>query len=136
MTSPYRQGRSCGAQESLIWMDEMMTSKSQILRDDEPCFVISIAAEMVRMHPQTLRRYDEIGLVRPTRLSGKRFYSPRDIDRLRKICRMTEDLGLNLAGVEIVLRLTDQLEELRNEMELMRSELEAEISRLRRTTSG
>jgi len=87
---------------------------------------------MVSVHPQTLRRYEELGLVCPARLSGKRFYSPSDIERLRKINRLAGDLGINLAGVEVILELTYRLETLQAEMERVRKEMEQEIERLRR----
>lgn len=103
-----------------------------ILDGDEPCYIISVAAEMVQVHPQTLRRYDELGLVRPARVSGKRFYSPNDMERVRKIIRLTEDLGVNLAGVEVILNLTERLETIQAEMDRMREEFERELTRLRR----
>src|SRR5581483_1594308 len=78
---------------------------------DEPMFVISVAARLVEMHPQTLRYYERAGLVKPTRSSGRiRLYSQRDIQRLRKIARLVDDLGVNLAGVEVILNLTEKLE--------------------------
>ena len=110
---------------------EMMEGE-MLPRDDEPCYVISVAAEMISVHPQTLRRYEDIGLIRPARVSGKRLYSPNDIERLRKISRLTEDLGVNLAGVEVILSLTERLELVQAEMDRMRREFEREIERLRR----
>ncbi|MGQ9517324.1 MAG: heat shock protein transcriptional repressor HspR [Anaerolineae bacterium] len=120
--------------ESIIplWESLQREEIEVILDDDEPCYLISVAAQMVQVHPQTLRRYEEWGLVKPARVSGKRLYSPREIRRLRKIVRLMEDLGVNLAGVEIILRLTDQLEQLRAEMEQMQAEFEQELARLRR----
>ena len=91
---------------------------------DEPCYVISVVARMVKLHPQTLRYYERVGLVVPARSAGNvRLYSPGDIERLRKICRLTEELGVNLAGVEVIMRLTDTIEQLQAEMTLMRSAL-------------
>jgi len=82
----------------------------RILRDDEPCYVISVAAKLVSLHPQTLRYYDRIGLIRPSRTAGRmRLYSQRDIETLRKIARLTEDLGVNLAGVEVVLNMARRI---------------------------
>jgi MerR family transcriptional regulator/heat shock protein HspR len=79
--------------------------------DDRPRYMISVAAELVGMHPQTLRIYENKGLVRPKRTAGNtRLYSERDLERLRLIQRLTTELGLNLAGVELVLRLEDQLQ--------------------------
>lgn len=100
---------------------------------DEPIFVISVAARLVDMHPQTLRYYERVGLLKPTRSSGKiRLYSPREIERLRKIARLTNELGVNLAGVEIIMDLTERLENLQREMQQREAELLAEIERLKR----
>jgi MerR family transcriptional regulator/heat shock protein HspR len=77
---------------------------------DRPIYMISVAAELVGMHPQTLRMYETKGLVRPQRTpGGTRIYSEADIERLRIVQRLTSELGLNLAGVELVLRLEDEL---------------------------
>ena len=104
----------------------------QNLGQDEPCYVISVAAKLVELHPQTLRRYEEIGLVKPVRASGRRLYSPRDLERLRKINRLVKDLGVNLAGVEVILNMSERMEYLQKEMGKMQAEFEAEIERLRR----
>jgi MerR family transcriptional regulator/heat shock protein HspR len=78
---------------------------------DEPMFVISVAARLVEMHPQTLRYYERAGLVTPKRSRGHiRLYSQGDIERLRKIARLVDNLGVNLAGVEVILNLTEKLE--------------------------
>ncbi|MBC7232522.1 MAG: helix-turn-helix transcriptional regulator [Chloroflexi bacterium] len=99
---------------------------------DEPCYVISIAAQMVNLHPQTLRYYERIGLVVPARSRGNiRLYSQRDIERLQKISRLTNELGVNLAGVEVIMHLTDTIERMQAEMDALRASLEAEIERLR-----
>jgi len=99
--------------------------------DDEPCYIISVAARLVHLHPQTLRYYERLGLIRPSRSAGNvRLYSPRDIIRLRKIVRLTDELGLNLAGVEVILRMGERMRELQREMELMQTDLEMEINRL------
>lgn len=99
---------------------------------NEPCYVISVAARMVELHPQTLRHYERVGLVVPARSPGNvRLYSPCDIERLRKICRLTDELGINLAGVDVILRLTDTIEELQTEVDEMRAELLSEVQRLR-----
>jgi len=107
-----------------------------IPHEDEPCYVISVAAKMVSVHPQTLRRYEDLGLVRPARVSGKRFYSPNNVKRLHKIGRLIEDLGVNLAGVEVILNLTERLEIIQTEMDRMREEFEAEMDRLRKLAGG
>nr|MBC7245967.1 helix-turn-helix transcriptional regulator [Chloroflexota bacterium] len=100
---------------------------------DDPCYVIGIAAQMVNLHPQTLRYYERIGLVVPARSPGNiRLYSQRDIERLQRICRLTNELGVNLAGVEVIMRLTDTIEQLQAEMDALRTSFEAEIEELRR----
>ena len=99
---------------------------------DEPCFVISIAARLVELHPQTLRYYERLGLVTPSRSRGKvRLYSLGDIERLRRIARLTDELGVNLAGVDVILNLTERMEQMQREMEEERTRLLNEIERLR-----
>ena len=106
--------------------------EEQILRDDEPCYVISVAAKLASLHPQTLRYYDRIGLIRPSRTAGRmRLYSQRDIETLRKIARLTEDLGVNLAGVEVVLNMARRIEELQEEMAMLQQQAEERIAALR-----
>lgn len=101
-------------------------------KDDEPCYIISVAARMVSLHPQTLRYYERLGLVQPTRSEGnRRLYSPRDIERLRRIARLTDELGVNLAGVEVILNMARKMEKMRAEMARMEAEFEKEIERLR-----
>lgn len=103
------------------------------LRNDEPCYVISVAARMVELHPQTLRYYERAGLIRPYRSRGnRRLYSPSDIDRLRTIIRLVDELGVNLAGVEVIIHMRRRMMQMQEEMDLMRAEFEAEIERLRR----
>ena len=81
---------------------------------NEPLFVISVAARLVKMHPQTLRKYEREGLIAPSRTQGNlRLYSDRDIERLRQVKYLVEDRGLNLAGVQMVLDMTRRLRELR-----------------------
>jgi MerR family transcriptional regulator/heat shock protein HspR len=90
--------------------------------------MISVAAELVGMHPQTLRMYEAKGLVRPARTpGGTRLFSERDLERLRLIQHLTTELGLNLAGVEHVLRLEDEMRRLRGRMEQLEAELRHEI---------
>jgi MerR family transcriptional regulator/heat shock protein HspR len=92
--------------------------------DDKPRYMISVAAELVGMHPQTLRIYEQRGLVRPKRTSGNtRLYSEADLERLRLIQQLTTELGLNLAGVEMVLRLEDELRKMQRRMERMERQL-------------
>jgi MerR family transcriptional regulator/heat shock protein HspR len=96
--------------------------------------MISVAAELVGMHPQTLRLYEAKGLVRPGRTpGGTRLYSDADIERLRLIQRLTTELGLNLAGVEQVLRLEDEVARLHARMERLERELRAEIAKVHRS---
>ena len=104
----------------------------QNLDQDEPCYIMSVAAKLVDLHPQTLRRYEAVGLVKPARASGRRLYSSRDLERLRKINRLVNDLGVNLAGVEVILNMSERMEYLLKEMDRMQAEFEAEIERLRR----
>lgn len=95
---------------------------------DEPCFVISIAARMVGVNVQTLRYYERTGMLSPSRTRGNiRLYSPYEIGRLRRIKTLISDLGVNLAGAEVILRLTDRLQEMEGVVEA----LGAEVERLR-----
>src|SRR5574341_1317463 len=91
---------------------------------NRPMYVISIAAKMIGLHPQTLRHYENVGLVIPERSEGNiRLYSPTDIDRLRQISRLTDDLGVNLAGVQIILDMRERLEGLQPEIARLRKRL-------------
>ena len=95
---------------------------------ERPRYMISVAADLVGMHPQTLRIYEQKGLVRPKRTPGNtRLYSEQDVERLRLIQRLTTELGLNLAGVQHVLRLEDELRRLRSRMQQLERELRDEI---------
>jgi len=87
---------------------------------DEPRYAIGIVAEMVELHPQTLRRYEELGLLAPARRAGRRLYSPRDVELLRSISRLSSELGLNMAGVEVILRLNQRIHELQAEVDRLR----------------
>jgi MerR family transcriptional regulator/heat shock protein HspR len=101
--------------------------------DDRPRYMISVAAELVGMHPQTLRVYEAKGLVRPRRTPGNtRLYSEDDLERLRLIQRLTTELGLNLAGVETVLRLQDELGRLQGRLERLEAQMREEIQRVHR----
>ena len=107
-------------------------------------FMISVAAELAEMHPQTLRMYEQRGLISPKRSpKGTRLYSQEDVDRLRRIQEMTTDLGLNLAGVERVLALEEklagaqrQLEELEEELELARRTLRGDLVPVTRSSKA
>lgn len=101
---------------------------------DRPRYMISVAAELVGMHPQTLRMYEAKGLVRPGRTpGGTRLYSESDLERLRLIQQLTTELGLNLAGVEHVLRLQDELRRLQARMDRIERELRDEIQMVHRS---
>ena len=87
-------------------------------RYSEPLFVISVAARLVEMHPQTLRKYEREGLIAPSRTSGNlRLYSDHDIERLRQVKYLVEERGLNLAGVQLALELTQRLRFLQDQLE-------------------
>jgi MerR family transcriptional regulator, heat shock protein HspR len=99
--------------------------------DDRPRYMISVAAELVEMHPQTLRMYEQKGLVRPKRTAGNtRLYSEADLARLRLIQRLTTQLGLNLAGVEAVLDLEEQLQRMQARMERLEREMREAIEQV------
>ena len=84
---------------------------------EEPCFVISVAARIVGVHAQTLRHYERVGLIWPSRTVGRqRLYSMADIERLRRLKSLTEDMGANLAGAEIALKLMAKIEELEGQV--------------------
>lgn len=97
----------------------------------EPLYYISVVARMLQVHPQTLRHYERLGLVQPQRSDGNvRLYSPYDVERLRKICRLSEELGVNLAGIEVILNLLDRVEKLQEEMNRLEAEYQTMIQRL------
>ncbi len=106
----------------------MVTFRSQSWNDDEPCYVISVAARMIQVHSQTLRYYEREGLLEPARSRGNiRLYSQRDIEKLRRIKTLTEDLGINLAGVQVVMRMMDRMAEMEKEIQ----KLTAQVTELR-----
>lgn len=93
--------------------------------DDQPIYVISIAARLVGMHQQTLRYYERAGLVEPKRTGGNiRMYSNSDIERIRQIQRWIDDFGVNLAGAEIMMRMNAQIRLLQEELASVRTELD------------
>ena len=101
--------------------------------DDRPRYMISVAADIVGMHPQTLRIYENKGLIRPRRTAGNtRLYSEADIQRLQLIQQLTNELGLNLAGVEQVLQLQDEVERMERRLDRMRREMRAAIDEVHR----
>jgi MerR family transcriptional regulator, heat shock protein HspR len=100
------------------------------MNDNDPIYVISIAARLVGMHQQSLRYYERAGLIEPQRtVGGIRMYSNRDIQRIRQAQRLIDELGVNLAGVDIIVRMSEQLQQLQSELEATR----AELDRLRST---
>ena len=106
-------------------------SDRQMYRE-EPLYYISVVARMVNLHPQTLRHYERLGLLQPTRTEGNvRLYSPRDVERVRKICRLSDELGVNLAGVDIILNLLDRVEELQEELDQVRLQYETRLADFR-----
>src|SRR5213083_608851 len=99
--------------------------------DDRPRYMISVAADLVGMHPQTLRIYENRGLIRPQRTAGNtRLYSEADLDRLRLIQKLTTQLGLNLAGVEAVLDLEEQLQRMQARMARLEREMREAIQQV------
>lgn len=99
-------------------------------QENQPVYMIGVAAQLCNVHPQTLRQYERLGLVIPSRAGAKnRLYSELDIMRVRRIQRLTQELGVNLAGVEIILRLLDDMEEMRTDMEQQMNEYVAEAER-------
>ena len=95
--------------------------------DTEPCYVISVAARILGVHAQTLRYYERVGIIEPSRSQGnRRLYSMGDIERLRQIKTLMDDLGVNLAGVEVIFRMSERMAA----MELEIRELHERIKRL------
>lgn len=91
---------------------------------DEPVYLISVVAKVLTIHPQTLRQYEREGLITPSRTDGKmRLYSQRDIDRIKMILRLTRDLGVNLAGVDVILQLKEKLDEYEKQIDTLKEEI-------------
>ena len=108
----------------------MVGFRNQTWDDNDPCFVISVAARMVRVHSQTLRYYEREGLLEPARSRGNiRLYSQRDIEKLRRIKSLTDELGINLAGVQVVLHMMNRMAEMEQEIQLLKQKLEQVQSR-------
>jgi MerR family transcriptional regulator/heat shock protein HspR len=114
-------------------MPKRQRPREQAERSDEKgVYVISVAAELAGVHPQTLRIYERKGLIRPARTAGNtRRYSQRDIERLRMIQRLTQEMGINLAGVKRIVEMEGELERLRARLEQMDRELERARRRMR-----
>lgn len=99
------------------------------MRESEPLYVISVASRLLRLHPQTLRKYEREGFVAPSRTTGNlRLYSTEDIERLRQVKHLVEDQGINLAGVQLALGLTEQIRDLQERLRNHRREDYDEIS--------
>jgi MerR family transcriptional regulator/heat shock protein HspR len=99
-------------------------------RDDElPIYLISIVSKMLNVHPQTLRLYEREGFIRPKRTKRQRLYSEKDVEQLNFILQLTRELGVNRAGVDIILRLRHRMEVLQHEMEEMMDLLEDELQK-------
>lgn len=91
---------------------------------DEPVYLISIVAKVLDIHPQTLRQYERENLVTPSRSNGRiRLYSQRDIDRIKLILRLTRELGVNLAGVDVILRLKENVDNMEQDIRDLKNEL-------------
>ena len=103
------------------------------MTDERPRYMISVAADLVGMHPQTLRIYETKGLIRPRRTAGNtRLYSEADVERLRLIQQLTSELGLNLAGVEQVLRLEDELQRTHRRLDRLERQMRDAINQVHR----
>lgn len=98
---------------------------------DEPVYMISIVAKILEIHPQTLRQYERENLISPSRSDGRiRLYSQRDIEKIKTILRLTRELGVNLAGVDVVMRLKNKMETMEQEL----SDLRIEVARIRNSS--
>ena len=117
-----------GAEEEAVQDAETAEEQARGIDKDKPLYVISVAAELVDMHPQTLRLYERKGLIEPSRSAGKtRLYSQRNIEQLREIRRLTQELGVNLAGVEEIIKLRRRLDEIQLSMENRISNLQVRL---------
>ncbi len=98
--------------------------------ENQPVYMIGVAASLCNVHPQTLRQYERLGLVAPNRVGSKnRLYSDADIRRVRRIQRLTQEMGVNLAGVELILRLLDDMEEMKRDMERQMGDYVEDVER-------
>src|SRR4051812_31045155 len=129
---PHRGGARIGSADPAAKGGALMATYRRRVKatfsEEQGVFMISVAAELAEMHPQTLRMYEQRGLIAPKRSpKNTRLYSQRDVERLRRIQQMTAE-GLNLAGVETVLALENQVRRLRAEVERLRKQVEGEKS--------
>jgi len=114
-----------------------MRSDEPLVPQHEPVFQISIVSRMIGLHQQTIRSYERIGLVKPHRTAGNtRLFSHADVERLRTVTRLVNDLGVNLAGVDVIMRMTGQIEQLQQELERARSELARSHDQLAQLRGG
>jgi len=110
-------------------------ARSEEMRDrDKPLYMISVVSELLGVHPQTLRLYEREGFIRPRRTRGNtRLYSERDVEEVRRVLHLTRDLGVNLAGVEVILEMRRKMEKIQEEMEakveFLRVEMQKEMQR-------
>jgi len=108
-----------------------MRSADEQIPQHEPVFQISIVSRMIGLHQQTIRSYERVGLVKPFRTGGNtRLYSQADVERLRTVTRLVNDLGVNLAGVDVIIRMTRQIEELQQQLKKVSKELRSAEHRL------
>jgi len=91
-------------------------------RRDEPVYLISVVARICEMHPQSIRLYERLGLIHPRYISRRRIFSEADIDRLRQIRRLTQEMGVNLAGVEVIFSLLEKIDQLQEELDEVKAE--------------
>lgn len=97
---------------------------------NDPLFMISVVSQMLSIHPQTLRMYERAGFVSPSRTEGNtRLYSEEDVERLRMILRLTRDLGVNLAGVEVILSMREKIGEMKQRMEALEAFVQHELAK-------
>jgi MerR family transcriptional regulator/heat shock protein HspR len=122
-----------------VAIDRRQARRDDVATNEPPSshYVISVAARMANVHPQTLRHYERIGLINPSRTGGNiRLYSDEDIQRLRHIKRLIEELGVNLAGVEVIMNMTDRMErqqlEYEERLRHMEQEFQQDVERLKR----
>jgi MerR family transcriptional regulator, heat shock protein HspR len=107
----------------LVLKREMYDNRNE--QNDEPAFIISVAARMLGVHAQTLRYYERVGLIAPSRSRGRiRLYSQADINRIRQVQRLIDDLGVNLAGAEVIIDMSARLRALEEENKLLREHLQ------------
>ena len=108
-----------------------MRSANEQISQHEPVFQISIVSRMIGLHQQTIRTYERVGLVKPYRTGGNtRLYSQADVERLRTVRRLVNALGVNLAGVDVIIRMSRQIEELQQHLKHVSNELRSAEHRL------